>query len=457
MTTILVADDEEPLRESLATMLRDNRFEVFTAATGREAVEVLNTREVTVALIDIRMPGCGGMEILQQARDLCPGTHIILITAFGSVENAVEALKMGASDYVAKPLVFDDILLKIKRLLDYQQLSDENQFLHTELGDKYSAEGIVGVSQSLRQVVERVKKLARTRTSALITGESGSGKELIARAIHYSGVTSDGRFLPVNCAAMPDSLVESELFGHTKGAFSGATTDKPGKFQVADGGTLFLDEISCMPLSTQPKLLRAIEEQRIVPVGSNDAVEVEARILCATKENLKEEVEQGNFREDLYYRLAVVEVEVPPLRQRREDIPPLVDHFVHRFSRELKRPHCGVSDETMRTLMSYSWPGNVRELKNAIERALIFAEARPLQHEDLPLAVRQETPPACRGGDLNSAMQAFERQYIQEALRRNEYDKEATAEKLDIGLSSLYRKMDQLDIRKNPEPQPVGA
>ncbi|MEF8788131.1 MAG: sigma-54 dependent transcriptional regulator, partial [Planctomycetota bacterium] len=297
-----------------------------------------------------------------------------------------------------------------------------------------------------RDVVSKVRKLAQTHTSALITGESGVGKELVARAIHYSGVTQEGRFVPLNCAALPDSLVESELFGHKEGAFSGAKRDKPGQFQVADGGTIFLDEIACMPLATQPKLLRAIEEKRFVPVGGTEPVETDARILCATKEDLEEEVEAGRFRRDLYYRLNVVEIEVPPLRERREDIQPLVDHFIQKYNNELNASCPGVTDRAMEAMMSYSWPGNVRELENVIERALIFSDGKPLRVDDLDFARSEEEVPES-GDDLDSAVKAFEKQHIEKALRRNDYDKKATAEELDIGLSSLYRKIKRLDIK----------
>ena len=448
--TVLVADDEEPLRQSLATFLCDNGFAVHTAQDGQEAVKCLREAGVDVALLDIRMPEQNGMDILEQSSELCPETQIIMMTAFGKLEDAVEAVKMGANDYVAKPLVFEDILLKIKRLLRFRRLADENKFLHTELGDCYSAEGIVGESRALRDVVATVRKLAQTRTSALITGESGVGKELVARAIHYSGVTQEGRFLPINCAALPDSLVESELFGHKEGAFSGAKRDKPGKFQVADGGTIFLDEVSCMPLSTQPKLLRAIEEKRFVPVGGTVPVETDARILCATKESLEEEVEAGRFRRDLYYRLNVVEIEVPPLRERREDIKPLVDHFIQKYNSELNASCPGVTDRAMEAMMSYSWPGNVRELANVVERALIFADGKPLSRDDLDFTEDGEEGIATAGDDLKSAIEAFQKQHIEKALRRNDYDKKSTAEELDIGLSSLYRKIKQLDINDGP-------
>ena len=446
--TILVADDETPLREALADVLDENGYRVLTAENGREALEVMSRQSVDVALLDIRMPEMTGMQVLERAQEVCPETQIIMVTAFGTVENAVEAVKLGASDYITKPVVFDDLFIKVQRLIDLRRLTDENRFLHTELEERYSFEGIVGRSQALQEVLEMVKRLAGTRTSALITGESGTGKELVARAIHYSGITREGRFVPVNCAALPETLVESELFGHKKGAFSGAHQDKPGQFQLADGGTIFLDEIATMPVAIQPKLLRALEEKRIQPVGSTELVPTDIRILCATNRDLKEEVEEGRFRDDLYYRLNVVEVNIPPLRERREDIKPLVDHFIREYNRELNKSCPGVTGEAMRAMMSYSWPGNVRELKNVVEGALIFSDHRPITAEDLPFASGGNTPGSAAGDGrrLKEAVKAFEREHIAQMLSRHDWDKNATAEALDIGLSSLYRKIQELDI-----------
>ena len=290
---ILVADDESTIRETLTNVLSEAGHKVMTAENGRQAVEALEKASIDVALVDIRMPEMDGLEVLAKAREVSPDTQIIIITAFGTVEGAVEAIRLGASDYVTKPFVFDDILIKIERLLDLRSLRDEKRFLLSELEDRHRCEGIVGTSPALQEVLETVKKLAHTRSSALITGESGTGKELVARAIHYNGMTKDGRFVAINCGALPESLAESELFGHTRGAFTGASRDKPGLFLMGDGGTVFLDEVASMPLAVQAKLLRAIEEKQIMPVGSTEFIEVNARILCATNRELLPEVEAG--------------------------------------------------------------------------------------------------------------------------------------------------------------------
>ena len=447
--SILIADDESAIRESLAETLREAGYNVLTACDGLEAAKVLGERNLDVALVDYRMPGMDGLEVLAKAREMGRRTQIVVMTAFGTVENAVEAVKLGASDYVTKPFVFDDILIKIERLLDMRDLADDNLLLRHELETRYRFNGIVGSSQALQGVLDIVQKLAHTRSSALITGESGTGKELVARAIHQNGITQKGRFVAINCGALPEALVESELFGHKRGAFTGATQDKPGLFTMADEGTIFLDEVCSMPLAVQAKLLRVLEEKQITPVGSTEPVCVNVRILCATNRDLAEEVQNGRFREDLYYRLNVVEVYVPPLRERREDIPDLVGHFVAMFNRELNRNCPGVTDQAMEAMLGYSWPGNVRELANVIERGAIFAVDRPISMDELAFATRQVEIPQQQQSDLKSALRSFERQHILRVLRRHNFNKNATAGVLNVGVSSLYRKIDQLGIGKH--------
>ena len=444
--TILIADDEKTIRETIAKVLREVGYKVLLAQNGREAVDLLATSNIDVALLDIRMPEMDGMSVLAKYQELSPETQIIMITAFGTVENAVNALELGADDYVTKPFVFDEILIKIERLLDLRNLTDDKHFLLGELENRYSFEGIIGDSHELQKVLEMVEKLAQTRSSTLISGESGTGKELIARAIHYNGITKEGRLIAINCAAMPESLAESELFGHKKGAFTGATSDKTGLLCVADGGTVFLDEICSMPLSIQAKLLRAIENKTVLPVGATEPVDIDARILCATNRDLKKEMEAGRFREDLYYRLSVVEINVPPLRERREDIPQLVTHFIEKYNRELNKNCPGMSPQAMRAVMAYSWPGNIRELSNVIERAMIFTEGRPIAEKDLSFAKTQDNDSKMWQGDLKLALRSFEKQYILQVLRDNNFDKHLTSRLLGVGLSSLYRKMDQLRI-----------
>ena len=443
---ILIADDESTIRETLSDVLSEAGYKVVTAEDGQQAVEVLTNTHVDVALVDIRMPKLDGLEVLARTREMTPDVQVIVITAFGTIENAVEAIRLGASDYVTKPFVFDDILIKVERLLDLRNLADDKRFLLSELEQRHRFEGIVGTSPGLQNVLEMVKKLAQTRSGALVSGESGTGKELIARAIHYSGITKNGRFVAINCGALPESLAESELFGHRRGAFTGAARDKQGLFALGDGGTVFLDEVCSMSLPIQAKLLRAIEEKRILPVGSTEPIDVNARILCATNRDLFQEMEVKRFREDLYYRLNVVEIHIPPLRERREDIPQLVSHFVAKYSRELNKRVSGISNEAMQAVMRYSWRGNVRELENVVERAVIFNEGQPIDESDLAFVSGRDEEAGKWQGGLKSAMRDFERQYILQVLQSNRYNKHAAARTLNVGLSSLYRKMDQLQI-----------
>jgi DNA-binding NtrC family response regulator len=452
--TIMIADDEAAIRNSLAELFRDQGFEVVCASDGQEAVRHLQETHIDVALLDIRMPALDGLAVLAKAQEVAPDAQIIMITAFGTVEDAVDAIKRGACDYVSKPLSFDDLLIKVERLLRLRRLASQNTLLLKEVEGRYGFRSIVGKSPALQSVLQLALKLSNTRTTSLLYGESGTGKEVVARAIHFGGITGKGRFVAINCAALPESLVESELFGHRRGAFTGADRDSPGLFLQADGGTIFLDEISSMPLPIQAKLLRAIEEKRVTPVGGGQPVAINARILCATNRELRAEVEAGRFREDLYYRLNVFEVRIPPLRQRRDDIPLLVEHFVARYRAELKHDCPGVSDGAMQALMAYPWPGNVRELENAIERALIFADGRPILPRDLAFVtgiIAQEEDPAPT--DLRDALRAYERQHIVHVLRRHDYDKNKAARSLGIGLSSLYRKIDDLAIDAHAEAE----
>ena len=448
---ILIADDEKTIRETLSEFFTENDYDVITAEDGLQAVQKLTDSDIDVALVDIRMPSMDGLEVLDKAQKIAPHTQVIVITAFGTVENAVEAIKLGASDYVTKPMVFDDILIKVERLMDLRRLTSENLFLLNELEDRYRFEGIVGTSKVLHDVLELARKLSQTNTSALITGETGTGKELIARAIHYHGITEHGRFVAINCAALPETLVESELFGHKRGAFTNATSDKIGLFRLADKGTIFLDEVSSMPLTIQAKLLRAIEGKHIMPVGGTESIEVNARILCATNHDLGQELKEGRFREDLYYRLNVVEIHLPALRKRSEDIPQLVNYFVAKYSRELNKPCPQISERAMHAMMTHSWPGNVRELENVIERAVLFVDGSAIEPEDLAFVSKSDPSVLLPGDDLKSAMRIYEKQHILQMLRRNNFDKNAAAQAMNIGLSSLYRKIDELGISRAAE------
>jgi two-component system response regulator PilR (NtrC family) len=444
---ILVADDEPGVRESLAEILRDAGHDAKTAADGRAALAALEEQDFAVIITDLRMPGADGLEVIKRAREIAPQTLAIVMTAHGSVDTAVEALRAGASDYILKPVLFDDLLAKVERLLEHRQLAWQAQMLRREVEGQFDLEGLVGESAAMREVFELIRKVAPTRSTVLITGESGTGKEVVARAIHHFSDVSQRIFLPVNCAAIPENLLESQLFGHVRGAFTGAVTSQEGLFSRAKGGTIFLDEIGDMPIGLQSKLLRAIEAKEILPVGSTNTVTVDVRIVAATNQDLRKMADESRFREDLYYRLNVVRIELPPLRDRREDIPRLVEFLVRRHNREMKRGYRGVDNATLKVLMSQPLKGNVRELDNVIEHAMILGNGEWITTADLPRDLRggDVALPAV-GDELREALRAYERIHIESVLKRSDHDKRKSADLLGLSLSSLYRKMNELGI-----------
>jgi DNA-binding NtrC family response regulator len=443
---ILVVDDEPLIRETLEEYLTQEGYEVSTCASGERALEMAADQLYEIVLCDVQLPGLDGIETLERLLQVTPQSFVMLVTAYATVENAIEAFQRGAHDYLMKPIVLDEVSAKLRRILDYRNVLQENLWLRRELHRDYDFEHIVGRSPAMKQVFEMVRRLAPTRSTVLVCGESGSGKELIARALHFQGKQRSGRFLAVNCAAIPNELLENQLFGHRKGAFTGADRDQVGIFVHAGDGTVFLDEISELPPVTQAKLLRAIEQKEVFPVGANEPVHVEARVIAATNRDLLERVEQGQFREDLYYRLNVVGIRLPPLRERREDIPELVDFLIAKHSRQLGKPVKGVTHEAMRMLSSCRWKGNVRELDNAIQRALILGEGELIVPADLPpdLAPADSDPTAVE--DLNEAVRRFEKQHIERILAEAP-DKKEAARRLNMGLSSLYRRIAELEIQ----------
>lgn len=444
---ILVADDEKGIRESLGQVLREEGYEVVLAADGNEAVRAIDAMEIDLAILDLKMPGVDGMGVMARAREVSPQTFVIIITAYASIETAVAALHEGAHDYIIKPLLFEDLLSKVKHLFHYRTLAMENQLLRREIEKHFDFERIIARSRVMLEIFEIIKKVAPTKTNVLITGESGVGKELVARAIHHHSTQKDKVFLPVNCSAIPENLLESQLFGHLKGSFTGAISNQEGLFQKARGGTIFLDEIGDMPLPLQGKVLRAIEEKEILPVGSTTPTRVDVRILAATNRDLKDWVERGSFREDLYYRLNVVGIQIPSLRERREDIPILVEHFVREHNIDLKKNFKGVDNRTMKLLMALPWKGNVRELDNVIEHAMILGEGEWITVQDLPGAVKGTEAQDFEAGDnLKEAMKFYERIHIEGLLKKTQNDKRKAADLLGLSLSSLYRKIEELDI-----------
>ena len=444
---ILVADDEPGVRESLAEVLRDAGYAVDTAADGGAALALLEKSDYAVVVTDLRMPGADGLAVLRRAREHSPQTVVLVMTAHATIDTAVEALRAGAADYLLKPVVFDDLLAKVERILEHRELVWQTQMLRREV-ERHHAFDLVGKSPAMAEVGRLIAKVAPTQSNVLITGESGTGKEVVARAIHEASQASSRIFLPINCAAIPESLLESQLFGHVRGAFTGAVTAQQGLFSRARGGTIFLDEIGDVPLPLQSKLLRVIEAREILPVGATTPVKVDVRLIAATHRDLGKMAEEGTFREDLYYRLNVINIHLPPLRERREDIPGLVDFFIQRHRREMKRPFKGIDNATLKLLMAQPWKGNVRELDNVIEHAMIVGEAEWITIAALPRPLRGKSEDLAEvvGDDLREALRAYERIHIESVMRRSGGDKRVAAERLGLSLSSLYRKIDELGI-----------
>ncbi|MGB7293296.1 MAG: sigma-54 dependent transcriptional regulator [Thermodesulfobacteriota bacterium] len=444
---ILIADDEKTFRDTLAKVLTEERYEVVTAPDGEAALQEISNQDFDLAFVDVRMPGIDGLQLLDEIRKVSPQTSVIIATAYGSIGCAVEALKNGAHDYIVKPLIFDEVLVKVKNIIAFKKLTRANELLKAECEQKCDFDNIVGTSPKIANVIDLAKKVAPTKSTVLIRGESGTGKELIACAIHQSSPRNKENFVTINCAAIPDNLLESELFGHVKGAFTGAQTNKVGLFKIADGGTLFLDEIAELSLKLQVKLLRVIEDGEVLPVGGVKPIKTDIRIIAATASDLFKDVEKGNFREELYYRLNVFEIVLPPLRERKEDIPLLINYFLNRFNLGLRKMVSGVDTQAMRVLLNYSWKGNIRELQNVIERAMILCEGDVITTSDLPpLLSEGKTHTDKEDEKLKETLREYERIHIIKILEKTGNDKKEAAELLGLSLSSLYRKIDELAI-----------
>jgi len=443
---ILLADDEIAFRDMLANVLREDGMGVTAVANGTDAITAIAKTPYNVAILDIQMPGMDGIKVLREIMKIRPDTRVIMITAYGSVEMAVEAIKLGACDYVVKPVLLEDVLIKVKQQAQYHLIQNENLEMKRELNSRFGLEQIIGETSVMKQVFGTIRKVAKTKSNVLITGESGTGKELVAHAIHALRPTSANRFVAVNCGAIAEGILESELFGHKKGSFTSATENKKGFFEIAHGGTLFLDEIGYMPMICQVKLLRAVEERQILPVGSTEPVNIDLRLIAATNRNLLHEIKQGRFREDLYYRLNVVGIHLPPLRERKDDIPALVRHFINKYNSEMGKNCTGVTDEVMNVLMNYEWKGNIRELQNVIERAIIFAEGEQLNISDIGFMGLTLAKRDWNSENLNTGVANYEREHISRMLLKYRDNKAEAAKSLGIGLSSLYRKIDELDI-----------
>jgi len=445
LSRILIVDDEQGIRRSLAGLLADEGFETDVAGDGEKALQAIRTERPDLVLLDIAMPGIDGMEVLEETRQAWPELPVVMMSGHGTIETAVRATQLGAFDFIEKPLSVEKLLLTIRNALDRTRLELENRELRAR---SIRANEIIGDSPILTKLKEQIAQAAPTNGWVLITGENGTGKEMVAKRLHVQSRRAEGPFVEVNCAAIPEELIESELFGHEKGAFTGAIARKHGKFELADGGTIFLDEIADMSLRTQAKILRILQEHKFERVGGTDTIEVDVRVFAATNKSLEKEIQEGSFREDLYYRLAVIPFHVPPLRERRDDIPELVAAFVAEFCAESGAKPKQVTARAMASLQAYAWPGNVRELRNLMERLVLMTVGSKIRLEDLPEEIRSgERPTELEGASLEEARKAFERRFILARLEENGWNISRTAEGIGLARESLSRKMRSFGIR----------
>lgn len=442
---ILIVDDEEGIRESLGSILRDERYTVEAVASAEDALERVAKGDVQVVLLDIWLPGMDGMEALSRMEALPRPPAVIMISGHGTIETAVRATKLGAFDFIEKPLTLEKVIVLVRNAVQQQKLQEENQALRGELVHRYQ---VIGDSVPMKALRQQIAVTAPTNGRVLIYGESGTGKELVARALHANSLRNKGLFVEVSCAAIPEELIESELFGHVKGSFSGASEDKIGKFQKADGGTLFLDEVGDMSHRTQSKVLRVLEEQRIEPIGSNQNLRVDVRVIAATNKNLEQEIARASFRQDLFYRLNVIPFYVPPLRDRKEDVPVLARYFLNDFSAEYGKKTRELSDGALEILVRYPWPGNVRELKNLVERLVIVCPQARIEPHHLPPELFRGVAesPQHPYSTLHEARSAYEREFILRKLQEHRWNMTQTASALGLERSHLYRKMKSLGI-----------
>jgi len=439
---ILVVDDETIVRESLHDWLADAGYQVFTAENGPKALEIIEKERPGIAITDLVMPGMDGIELMKKAREIQPNIEVVIITAYGSISTAIAAMKEGAYDYIEKPFCPERAELLVKKLAEHQELVEENLSLRQRLEDHYRFENIIAKSSKMQRIIEIIKTIAKSNATVLITGESGTGKELVARAIHSQSHRRSKPFVAVSCAALPESLLESELFGHEKGSFTGAYSQKKGKFEFANGGTLFLDEVGEMSTNIQVHLLRVLEEKEFTRVGGNELIKVDVRVVSATNKDLQVAIEKGGFREDLYYRLNVVAIDLPPLRERKEDIPLFAQHFLHKFAQENQKEVTEFSPEAMEFLLNYDWPGNVRELENAIERAVILAKDSLVTIADLP----HENMLPTRLIGSSKELREVEKNHILSVLSQTGGNYSKAARILGITRMTLYNKARDYDL-----------
>lgn len=442
VATVLIVDDEDSTRELCREVVEENGLRTRTASTTEKALEILEQYPIDVVITDLRVPQLGGLELLKRVRETYPQTAVMVLTQFGTIESAVEATRLGAADYLTKPFHVPELRSKLDRVVRSLEMDQENRVLREQLRTRPGFGGLIGVSQKMQRVYRMIEKVSQHNYPVLILGESGTGKELVAKSIHYMGARRNKPFVPVDCSALVPTLIESELFGYVKGAFTGAAHSKVGLMEAAGDGTLFLDEIGDLPIDLQAKLLRALQEREIRPVGSTDRVPISIRVIAATHRDLESAVRQGSFRQDLFFRLNVVQVKMPPLRERKSDIPLLVSAFLEKFSDDRGQART-ISEDAMARLMAYDWPGNVRELENAIERAVTLGSGPILQVRDMPSNLQYRTGERLPQNDEVLPLEELERRAILRALRESGGDKLAAARLLGIGKTTLYRKLKQ--------------
>ncbi len=448
--SILVVDDEAIIVKSMAAMLRAEGYQVKSAASAEEALDKTVDEVFDLILTDVAMPGMSGIELLKEIRAKSPDTVVIVITGYGNIEDAVRCTKMGAYDYLTKPLNDIDVKLAIERSLDQRRLRIENENLRRSLDETFKFDNIISRDIKVRKIFDILKAVAPTEATVLITGENGTGKSLLARAIHYNSPRRNGMLVEISCGALAPNLLESELFGHARGAFTGAVSAKAGKFEVASGGTIFLDEIDTLPLSLQVKLLRVLQDRQFERVGSNDTLNADVRIIAASNQNLEQAIERDEFRRDLFYRLHVVSIELPPLRDRIGDLSLLADHFIQHYSEVHHKKVLGISEEAIEAMAAYNWPGNIREMENAIERGVILCKGEYIVLGDLPDSLTRARADGRAGSgpivSLKSEMDKCEKRIVEEALKRNEYNRNRTCRMLKINRTTLYNKMRRHNI-----------
>lgn len=458
--SILVVDDDRAIRESLNSLLSDKGYDVLTVEDGHQAIDAVRQREWDVAMVDLKMPGIDGLEVLREVTKMSPNTKVIIITGYATVESAVEAMKQGAIDYIAKPFTVDELLIRLEKTLENVRLLHENIYLREQLNERYKFNNILGKSDVMQDIFRLIEKVAPTDSTILIRGESGTGKELIARAIHHHSLRRNEKFIAVDCGALPETLFESELFGHVKGSFTGAVVTKRGLLEVANNGTFFLDEVGDLSIGIQSKLLRVLQEKEFRQVGGIKNIKVDVRVIAATNRNLEKMIESGNFREDLFYRVNIVPIYLPSLRERKDDIPLLVNHFLESYNKKRKKNIKGVSSEAMNMLMDFEWPGNVRELEHTIERLVIMSEGDIIEAEKLPIQLAGKrvcfnitTPKTneelkkMRKQMREKAVENIERAFIIEALKRNQWNVSKTAREVGLKRQNFQAMMRKYNIR----------